>query len=185
MFSNWLKEKHGKRIITVKYKTEKGEEITLEEDVLRNNTIPSIAFGWKTCSQKFKVRPVDQWLKANATWVDGIKPTKYIGFEAGEERIEWRLGRKECKEKILQAGLRLPPKSSCFFCPNMKKHEVLKLPDDLKQRAIRMEENATKLIELKGLGRQYSWKDLITADQKQIKMFEDFDYHQIPCECID
>jgi hypothetical protein len=198
-FNAWLKKNGMPEIITVRYKTKDGQEITLEQDVLNNQTLPAIAFGWKTCSQKFKIAPIDKWLKENCDFSD--KPVKYIGFEAGEERrmkddpngvyenkyplIEWGWSRKKCKEVIEAEGLCLPPKSSCFFCPNMKKHEVLSLPNDLKQRAMDIEANASKVAELKGLGRQYSWTDLIKADKSQIKLFDDLDYFQQPCECID
>lgn len=198
-FNMWLIKNGMPEIITVRYKTKGGEEITLEQDVINNQTLPAVAFGWKTCSQKFKIQPIEIWLKENIDF--SIKPVKYIGFEKGEERrmrpdpngiyenqyplIEWRWNRKKCKEVIESAGLCLPPKSSCFFCPNMKKHEVLSLPDDLKERAIAIEANASKVAELKGLGRYYSWTDLINADESQLKLFVDQDFHQQPCECID
>jgi hypothetical protein len=199
-FNLWLKKNGFPEITIVKYRTKDGEEITLEQDVLNNNTLPAIAFGWKTCSQKFKIAPVDKFLKEYVIQGD-TKPIKFIGFEAGEERrmkpdpnevyenkyplIKWGWDRKKCKEVIEAEGLCLPPKSSCWFCPNMSKHEVLALPDDFKERAMIMEANATKVAELKGLGRQFSWTDLINADRNQLDLFEESDYFQNPCECID
>lgn len=199
-FNLWLIKNGLPEITVVRYRTKEGVEITLEQDIINNQTLPAIAFGWKTCSQKFKVAPVDKFLKTYVIQGD-VKPVKYIGFEAGEERrikqdpngiynnkyplIEWGWDRNKCKEIILNEGLCLPPKSSCFFCPNMKKGEVLSLSDDLKERVIKIEANATKVAELKGLGRQYSWTDLIRADEAQIKMFDDVDYILQPCECID
>jgi hypothetical protein len=199
-FNKWLVKNGMPEIITVRYKTKDGIALTLEQDVINNNTLPAIAFGWKTCSQKFKIAPVEKWLKENIDFGED-KPIKYIGFEAGEERrvkqdpngvyenkyplIEWGWSRKTAKQVIESEGLCLPPKSSCFFCPNMKKGEVLALPDHLKERVIKIEANATKVAELKGLGRQYSWTDLIKADESQIKMFDDLDFYQQPCECLD
>lgn len=199
-FNKWLVKNELPAITIVRYKTKAGVVLTLEQDVLNNQTLPAIAFGWKTCSQKFKIWPIEKWLKANIDF-DGGKPIKYIGFESGEERrmksdpngtyenkyplIEWGWNRDKCKEIIESEGLCLPPKSSCFFCPNMKKGEVLALPSDLKERVMKIETNATKVAELKGLGRQYSWTDLIKADESQAKLFDDIDFIQSPCECID
>jgi hypothetical protein len=62
----------------------------------------------------------------------------------------------------------------------MKKHEILKLPDELKERVIAMEKNATKLAEMAGLGRQYAWTDLINADESQIKLFAKLNVKDLP-----
>ncbi len=54
-------------------------------------------------------------------------------------------------------------KSSCFFCPSMKKQEILYLKEhypDLFNRAATLEENAMPYLKtVKGLGRSYSWKE--------------------------
>ena len=56
-----------------------------------------------------------------------------------------------------------PGKSSCFFCPSMKKQEILYLKEhypDLFNRAATLEENAMPYLKtVKGLGRSYSWKE--------------------------
>ena len=197
--NEWLKSKNFPQIRTLKYKTKHGEELTLEEDCLRNNTIPPIAFGWKTCSQKFKIQPVEKYLK---TTYPKEKLQIWVGFDAGEERrvkanpnedfenyfplIEWGWNRERCVERIADAGLKQPNKSSCFFCPNMRQNEILSLPDDLKERVIAMEKNATKLAELKGLGRNKSWTDIIEMDRAQMKIdWDEQDWHTPACECID
>lgn len=55
-----------------------------------------------------------------------------------------------------------PGKSSCFFCPSMKKKEIQALWEnnpDLFQRAVDMEHNAAdSLTTVKGLGRKWSWE---------------------------
>lgn len=195
----WLSEKNFPTIKTLRYKTKNGEELTLEQDCLNNNTVPPIAFGWKTCSQKFKISPVEKYLKAK---YPNEKLQMWVGFDAGEERrikanpnenfenyfplIEWGWNRDKCIEIIAKSGLSMPGKSSCFFCPNMKKHEILALDDELKDRAMAMEKNATKLMEIKGLGRNKSWTDLINADRSQLKIDWDIeDWHTPACECID
>lgn len=55
-----------------------------------------------------------------------------------------------------------PGKSSCYFCPSMKKKEIQALWEnnpDLFQRAVDMEHNAAdSLTSIKGLGRKWSWE---------------------------
>jgi len=197
--NKWLQIKNFPLIKTLRYKTKNGNELTLEQDCLNNNTIPPIAFGWKTCSQKFKIQPVEKYLKDK---YPNAKLRIWVGFDAGEERrikanpnenfenyyplIHWGWDRDKCIETIQKSGLKQPGKSSCFFCPNMKKHEILALDDELKNRAIAMEKNATKLMEIKGLGRNKSWTSLIDADRSQLKIDWDIeDWHVSACECID
>jgi hypothetical protein len=67
----------------------------------------------------------------------------------------------------------------------MRKGEILQLTEDEKIRVKIMEANATKVSELKGLGRNYAWTDLINADENQLKLFDDIEMFQTPCECID
>jgi hypothetical protein len=185
--------------------TRDGKRQTLESDCLDRKVLPAITYGYRHCSQKFKIAPQDKWVnncsKAKKAWKRGGKVVKYVGFDAGEQRrvftgdpkytyrhplIEWNWSREICKEVIKAEGLCLPPKSSCFFCPNMKKTEILSLPKRLQNRAIRMEENAkATLREIKGLGRRYAWKDLINAQGDQSDRFSDLILYDNPCACID
>src|SRR5438128_1023599 len=53
--------------------------------------------------------------------------------------FEWRLDREDCKRIITAAGLPVPMKSACFFCPASKKHEIVWLQEhhpDLLERAL-------------------------------------------------
>lgn len=101
-----------------------------------------------------------------AAWARGERIAKLIGFEAGEEYREKRAdtkahsgrGQKEkekyewftplmevgwdlkrCIAEIQNEGLPVPPKSSCFFCPNMKSHEIDSLSDEERSRIMRIE----------------------------------------------
>jgi 3'-phosphoadenosine 5'-phosphosulfate sulfotransferase (PAPS reductase)/FAD synthetase len=197
-FNNYLFQHNFPLIEVVKYKTKLGNELTLEQDCLNNQTLPAIAFGWKTCSQKFKILPQEKFIKERYP-NDPI--LHLIGYEYGEQRrvkenplenhsneyplIEWMWNRQMCEQVILKAGLCLPGKSSCFFCPNMKKHEILRLSEDEKRRVKLMEANAKNKVEMAGLGRTYSWTDLLNADENQLKAFDDLEMFQPPCECID
>jgi hypothetical protein len=78
--------------------------------------------------------------------------------------MEWGLDRERCKKIIAEAGLPIPVKSACFFCPASKKKEIAWLADnhpDLHQRALRIERNAqANLTSVKGLGRSFAWEKL-------------------------
>lgn len=80
---------------------------------------------------------------------------------------EWGIDRIECLRLIAMAGLPVPMKSACWFCPASKKSEVIWLRDThplLFLRAIAMENRARSgrhgLDTVKGLGRQFAWSDL-------------------------
>ena len=183
---------------------------SLEDECLTNGTLPSKAFGFGGCSVKWKRQPmdkfVDQFQPAVEAWARGEKVCRSIGIHAGETRRgkipdddkytyrfplrEWGWGQAECENAIVGAGLPVPPKSACFFCPAMKKPEVISLAKDhpeLFQRAVAMEQNAREcegLEVVKGLGRHWSWEDLVKADEAQLRLFGDM---QAPlCDtCVD
>lgn len=77
---------------------------------------------------------------------------------------------------IERAGLPKPGKSSCFFCPSMKKKEIQALWEnypDLFQRAIALEHgSAARNVNVKGLGRDWSWESYYNEFMEN-KAFED------------
>lgn len=202
-FSEWLVSKKFPKINIVRYERE-----TLEQDCLRKNMLPSIAYGFKTCSHKYKIQPMDKfcnnWQPAKDVWKKGGKIIKLIGYDAGEHHrakipedkkyiyqyplVDWGWGRKKCLEIVKSIGF-TPRKSACFFCPSSKKYEILNLSKthpDLMARAIKMEKNAICRV-VKGLGRNWKWEDLLNRDKMQLNMFSDFDDlpDPIPCGCYD
>lgn len=201
VFSLWLRERDFPEITVVK------NAITLEDDCLKRKALPSLAYGFKTCSQRWKAEQQDKylnnWQRAREVWKSGEKIIKTVGYDAGEWHrakdyedkkyklwyplIEWEIDREQCTKIICKAGLPQPGKSSCFFCPSMKKHEILELRDnhpDLLRRALDIESNA-ELTSIDGLGRSFAWKDLIEADENQIAMFKDWGVPEITCGCYD
>lgn len=192
-FNKWLGEKGLPKITVVKYIHGSGAYDTLEEECLQQNKLPSIAYGGiKSCSLKWKMTPQDKYCKTlpeiQEIWAKGERVNKYIGYDLGEEdRIdnakkydrvnkEYKniyylfdkgIDRDKCVELIKKEGMTLPGKSSCFFCPNMKTIEIIKMYLDypkLFDKAVSMERNAN-LTKLKGLGRQWSWEELATTWQ--------------------
>jgi len=179
--------------------------VTLEEMFINNKCLPAVAYGgFKTCSQRFKIEPVDKflnnWEPAKQAWSEGRKITKAIGFDADEPQrakeyksekytnwfplLDWDMGRDECIETIESEGLSLPNKSSCFFCPNMRPSEIRELKSkypELADRALAMEQNA-ELTNIKGLGRNWSWGDLLSNEE--LFDFPDFE-KPMPCGCYD
>lgn len=183
-FAKWLRP-HGHAITRVQRTNLHGTSITLEAECHRTAQLPSIAYGGKTCSEKFKTQPQEKWCNhwqpALDAWKAGAKVTKIVGYSADELRrvenvkpsekyehrfplVEWAWGQEDCEREILAAGLEMPPKSACFFCPSSKRQEIVQLRlkhPDLYQRAIDMEERARpNLRGAKGLGRRFSWAEV-------------------------
>ena len=166
IMNTWARKNFGVDIEIVKARRRDKQTHTLEEYALRTKMLPSIAYGGKSCSIKFKIEPqrllVNHWPEAKAAFKRRERVLKYIGFDAGEVRrvrpqatkdgkyweqyplIAWGWFRGNCLETIRKEGLSLPGKSSCFFCPNLKPAEILALPQKMKDRAIQIERTATE-----------------------------------------
>lgn len=212
VMDRWLRA-HGMPPITrVWYRDILGRRQTLEQECLRSRSLPSIAYGHKKCSQKYKIAPQDRFCnhypQCLESWSRGERVVKMIGYDAGEVRrlegarehdladkkyqkkyplMEWGWHREDCVRTIRDAGLPLPGKSSCFFCPSMKKREIRALYHqypDLLERALAMEDNARpNLVTVKGLGRDFAWRDFIEFDQLQLALPDAFEPEERPCSC--
>lgn len=204
--SAWCVSHWNISIHTVRKVTRDGSTLTLEQNCLNERMLPSIAYGFKSCSLKYKVQPQDKfvnhWQPAKAAWDEGLKCTKAIGYDASEERrakiqsddryqywyplIEWQIHRDHCLAICRSEGF-APAKSACFFCPSMKKREITRLAQthpELAARAVAMERNAD-LTSIKGLGRNFAWGDFLKAEADQARLFEDHAVPDVPCGCYD
>jgi hypothetical protein len=146
---------------------------SLEQECLRLGNLPAKAYGFSTCSVKWKIEPQRRYDKrfAEKHGIELCEITRLVGFDADEHNrvaralanshkspvkmryplYEWNWGREECINAIKRAGLPQPGKSACFFCPSTKKSEILELREkypDLLERALKMER-----IALAGEGR--------------------------------
>lgn len=198
----WLDGSGWPRLVRVR---NDGMYASLEDNCLRKNMLPSLAYGFKSCSDKYKKRPQEKWAKAWQPaldcWAAGGKVTKLLGFDADEDHraripedkhyvyryplVEWGWGRKDCLDALKRHGWPNPGKSACFFCPASKKHEIRELAKvypDLAERAIAMEQNAI-LDTVAGLGRSYSWGAFLRADEAQGRLFPET--IEEPCMCFD
>jgi hypothetical protein len=88
--------------------------------------------------------------------------------------VGWGLDRERCKKIITQAGLPVPIKSACFYCPASKKQEIVWLQEnhpELLERALAIERNAqAKLTSVKGLGRSFSWEEYL-SNREDLPLF--------------
>lgn len=95
--------------------------------------------GTRSCTADFKIRVVGRWLQDHgasaadpAVVAIGISIDEYQRAASRKVRpyealeyplltLEWKGGvgltRSQCEQVIRDAGLPVPPKSSCFFCP--------------------------------------------------------------------
>lgn len=152
---------------------------TLTENLLTNGTLPGIAFGRGTCSQKWKAAPQHAWAKswppAQAAWAAGRKVVKLIGYDAGaadDRRFrvaqaiddplyahryplrEWGWTRPVSEARIRRAGLPVPPKSACFFCTAARPAEIRALPIQQLRQIVLIEARARpRLRNVDGLWR--------------------------------
>lgn len=89
--------------------------------------------GTRSCTADFKIAVVGKWLKAHGASRDN-PATVNIGISTDEIQrvgnkkvaaweqpayplIDLGLDRQDCRNVIEAAGLPVPPKSACFFCP--------------------------------------------------------------------
>lgn len=137
---------------------------SLERECLRLGKLPAKAYGFSSCSDKWKMEPQRRYnaIFAKANGIPQSDIVRLIGFDADEpSRVErgksmalqklcreeyplydWGWGREDCVDAIARAGLKQPGKSACFFCPSTKKPEILALRakhPDLLLRALEME----------------------------------------------
>lgn len=167
-------------------------DVTLEAECMRLGKLPAKAYGFSSCSDKWKMEPQRRYNRrfAEARGIELQQITRLIGFDADEDYrverarktehlrkvkeryplVEWGWGRDECIEAIKRAGITQPGKSACFFCPSMKKGEVLALRTDypdLLARALEMERRAlagegpSPQTTAAGLGRSWNWSEFL------------------------
>ena len=167
---------YGTRSCSIKHKGEPQDK-ELERELKRRG-IP-----WTRCpsSKKLKLMCLtkEEWCDAN-----GVIPAarKAIGYHADEPQrakrrsarpelflpwyplIEWQWHPCECIHAMRRHGIKPPGKSACFFCPAMKRSEVVQLAKerpDLIERALAMERAAQATNTTKrGLGGEGNlWAD--------------------------
>lgn len=135
----WAAER-GFQIHELKRVMRGGEERTLWQDLMRDSKTINIpirmangAPGNRNCTATYKMKVVGKWLKEHgaseaepATVAIGISTDEIIRVSNKKSMpyeipvyplIDLGLDRSRCMSVIRDAGLPVPPKSSCFFCP--------------------------------------------------------------------
>jgi len=99
----------------------------LYENAWRRRVLPSAIWRWST--RDYKVRPImrhyrslgkqhiNQYLAIAYDEIERMKDSRVDSVTNLYPLIERRITRADCVALIQDAGLALPPKSSCFFCP--------------------------------------------------------------------
>lgn len=192
----------------------KGRFEGLEGQCLRHKQMPSLAYGRRSCSMKYKHEPQDRALVKAMRESGVVHARRAIGYDANESHrikkehlgerklakgltweawyplVEWGWRREECYAAICRHNLPQPGKSACFFCPAMKKREVFDLREkhpDLLQRALAIEDLAQETNRTpRGLGGQNNkWRDWLAQDEAQGKLWDWIEPTHIPCGCYD
>lgn len=122
-------QKEGHPITILKPHTEGCS--TIEQYCLKYNIKPLRQVRW--CTDKFKLKPIRDFIESPSI--------VYIGIDAGEKSrayrrplkkgvenryplVDLKIDRRKCKKIIRKAGLKIPRRSGCWFCPFMKASEL-------------------------------------------------------------
>lgn len=183
-----------------------GEFEGLEGECMRGHKLPALAYGSRACSVKYKQQPQNQLLRRMMLDTGKKRVIRAIGFDANEGHrvkestqkwavnwfplVEWQWGRDECVAAICRHKLPQPGKSACYFCPAMKRSEVVRLKaehPDLLNRALEIERRSQKTNRTnRGLGGENNkWADWLAMDDAQAKLMLDIEPNELPCGCVD
>lgn len=89
VFDDWLAAHGFPRSVSVQYQPKNYKHwppyYSLLENCLTNVTLPSLAYGFHSCSSKWKITPINQYIAtlpwAQEYWATGHKILKAIGFD--------------------------------------------------------------------------------------------------------
>lgn len=182
----WLKSVGFPDLTILNYKPQRfkyNEYETLAGNCVANRTLPSIAFGKKGCSLKWKGEILD---KAVTRLYGETSCYRVIGYDCDARDIQrfsnsqgkvsklrpqdvyiyplqvWGLTRSDCVRDIEEEGLPQPNKSSCTFCTSIKPGEVDTLSLDELIQIVIIEANASiNLRTVSGLWRSKKITDYI------------------------
>ena len=177
----WASE-HGIPVHTLVRVRRDGTEETLLGRLLKEGSrslpIPirmsNGAPGNRSCTADFKIAVIGKWLKANGASAENVA-TVCIGISTDEiqrvgnkkiapyERpvyplIELGLNRSDCQQVIARAGLPVPGKSSCYFCPYHRPStwaEMRRDEPDLFDKSVALERILNERRDL--LGKDHVW----------------------------
>jgi len=174
-------EKHGITVLELQKTLRDGSTRTLMEDLQRDSKTINIpirmdngAPGNRNCTHNYKVAVIGKWLKGNGASAK-TPATVCIGISTDEIHrvnrkkampyeipvyplIDLGMDRSQCITVIADAGLPVPPKSSCFFCPFHKPSQWSEMRRDeptLFWRAVELEKTLNRRRETLGKDHVY------------------------------
>jgi 3'-phosphoadenosine 5'-phosphosulfate sulfotransferase (PAPS reductase)/FAD synthetase len=142
--------KHGVPFVTVR----KASGVSLYDHCLSRKVIPSAVWRWST--RDFKVTPIHRRYRSTGGHIHQYLAIAYDEIERMKtSRVEYvtnlfplvdrRITRQGCIEIIESAGLPVPVKSGCFFCPFNSAERwawLNRAHPSLYKKAIRLEESS-------------------------------------------
>jgi len=172
-------EMHDLKIHHVKRTKKDGTSITLYEDCIGDNKnipIPVYLSGggpaMRNCTSDWKVTVIEKWMRAHAGATKSDRKSLGVGISVDESHrmrtddperepylfkeyplIDLRLTRNDCQRIIIDAGIPLAPKSSCWFCPFKKMSEWSQMRSDhpeLYEKALHLEERINEKRSVSG-----------------------------------
>lgn len=202
-------QEHGLTFVELEYIRRDGNRDTIYQRLTRPGSrsigIPvrmsNGAPGRRACTVDFKIKRVDQWLRragavsSGATVGLGISLDELTRMRQNTDAntlawktldyplIDLRLDRAACQSIIQRAGLPVPPKSSCWFCPYHSLtvwQEMRQAQPALFQKSVALEKLLNERRAMLGLdqvwfSRKLKPLDQATTELNQSSLFEQDD----------
>lgn len=130
---------HGLRLIELHKTRADGSTESLWQKLSRTERsvdipmyLPNGSPGHRSCTADYKVKVISKWMRQHGATKDApgtvgigisvdeiqrMKPSQLPHIRNAHPLIDLELTRSDCTSLIASAGLPVPPKSSCFFCP--------------------------------------------------------------------
>lgn len=198
----WAEER-GFRVITVANPVRLEDQLRSEEPFV---PIPMLKKGGmmsRQCTSNWKVRVIHRTLR----WLGAKTATAQLGISVDEilrakdSRLKWQtnrfpllelgLSRDDCIQVIEDAGLPVPPKSACYFCPYTNKQRWLDMArehPELLAQAVDLEEVLGKKLSAEGRKDPGPWylstwrRPLSEVFVKQAQVGDDPDPAEAECD---
>lgn len=201
---------NGIELIELQKTKKNGEKETIYSRVMRegSKSLPLPVYmstgapGKRSCTADFKIGVISKWLKLHGATksnpavcglgisVDEIHRAKSESGVAWQTLeyplLDLRMFRRDCVKVIQDAGLPVPPKSACWFCPFHSKNEWQRMKreePDVFDLAVNLELTINSRRNERGMNSVYFNRDLVPLSQaigNQSVM--DFGTEDAPCD---
>lgn len=173
-------DRHGQPTETIYQRLTNMEHRSIGIPVRMSNGAP----GNRTCTSEYKIKVVAKWLRQHGATKDNPAYVA-IGISTDEiqrannrqpipyEIVDYPLlnlgySRSECEQIIRDAGLPVPPKSSCYFCPYHRKitwAEMRRDEPELFWKSVELERLINRKREMLGKDHVYLTDALLPLDE--------------------